>query len=161
MGLFDKVKQALGIGGVKVEISVPDEVKKDNAKVDGVLCFSTKTDQDVQSVRVEFMERYDIGAGAQKRVTRTKRGSVELPGFNIKANESKDVSFSLPFSITMSVAEASAKDLEAKGGMLGALGKLGAMAENSKQGNRRFEVSARVDVKGSLGAGATKEIKLI
>src|SRR3989338_4446954 len=98
MGFFGKIKQMLGVGGVKVEIVAPDEVKKENGRIDGMLKFTTKTDQTVEGVKVEFLERFEYGAGAQRRVDRIKRGMVEMAGFDIKANESKDVPFSMPFN---------------------------------------------------------------
>lgn len=161
MGFFDKIKQAFGIGGVKVEISAPDEVKKENGKIDGTLHFTTKTDQTVEGVRVDFLERFEYRTGQQKRVDRIKRGSVELAGFAIKANESKDVPFSVVFNFPVNTAEGTAKSLEEKGGMLGALGKMGSMVEASKQQNRMFELNANANIKGAIGSNKIKSVRLV
>ena len=151
----------LGVGGVKVEIVAPDEVKKENGRIDGMLKFTTKTDQTVEGVKVEFLERFEYGAGAQRRVDRIKRGMVEMAGFDIKANESKDVPFSVPFNFPVNMAESSAKSLEDKGGVLGALGKIGGMGENCKQGNRHFELAANANIKGAIGSSKFKPVRLI
>lgn len=54
MGFFDKAKQFLNIGGVKVKLLISSDVIKESGKITGKLSLTTKSPQKVKSIKVLF-----------------------------------------------------------------------------------------------------------
>ena len=82
-------------------------------------------------------------------------GKAVSPIRPIKAGETKEVAFTLPFAMLKS----SNDRLKEKGGALGAIGSIGAFANNEKS---EYFVDADVDVKSAaLDPSDKKQIKLV
>ena len=156
MGFFQTIKNKLGIGGVKVVLEVPGQLSKDAGKVEGKVVLTSKSDQEVVSISVKIFEEFTTGRGDDKKTTKYELGIVKInPGFAIKTGETKEVNFSLPFSLLKS----SNDELKEKGGALGAIGKLGAFASNEKS---EYFVEAEADVKSAaLDPSDKKQINLV
>ena len=156
MGFFSKVKNVMGIGGVKVVLEVPTNVKKDDKQVSGKLLLTSKSDQHILSVEVTLVEEYTTGRGENKDSTEFDLGQyVDNKPFDIKAGEQKEIPFTFNFDILKSEND----KLKEKGGVLGAAGKLGSLMDNEKS---RYFVKADVDVKGvAFDPGDEKNIKLV
>ena len=143
MGFFDKVKNKLGIGGVKASLYVPGQVSKAEGKVEGKVTLTTKSEQKVVDLEIKVYEKWETGKGEQKRSKHFDLGQIKLPGnFIIKPSETKEIEFTVPFKLVKSNNE----HLKDKGGALGALGKFGSFldAENS-----RYYVEVDVDVEAA------------
>jgi len=54
MGFFDKIKNALGIGGVKAKLEIPAEVAKDSGVINGKIIFTSKSDKMVKEVSPKY-----------------------------------------------------------------------------------------------------------
>ena len=92
------MKQWFGIEGVKVELSVPDEIIKQLGVVKGQLRFSTMKTQTVSAVKVTMIETYKRGRKDDKRIDDYQIGTVYLQEpFEIKAEEPLILDFVLPF----------------------------------------------------------------
>ncbi|MEL6810286.1 MAG: sporulation protein [Bacteroidota bacterium] len=156
MGIFKKFKDKLGIGGVKVELKVPGQISKDNGIVEGTVVLTTKSEQEVIDITVQLLEEFTTGRGDDKEEKEFELGEVKIPaGFSIAPGETKEVPFSLPFTLVKSNAD----DLKEMGGALGTLGKLGKFANNEKSS---YFVDAEADVKSAaLDPSDKKEVKLV
>lgn len=155
MSFFAKIKQFLGIGTVKVTIKAPGTFNTDDGKIDGTLNLVAKSDQIVESLVIRLDEEFTTGRGDDKKTKTYEIGKMQLPGFEMKAGETKDVPFSLQFSYTKTATEA----LSEKGGVLGGIGKLGSMVSSDKS---EFKLWATCDVKGaSLDPNDFIEIKRV
>lgn len=156
MGFFQNLKNKLGIGGVKVSLQVPGQVAKDAGTVEGKIILTTKSEQEIVSFKVKMVEEYTTGRGDDKKTKEYELGTTTgTCGFTLKPGETKELTFSLPFSIIKS----SNDELKEKGGAMGALGKLGSFADNEKS---KYFVDADVDVKSAaLDPSDKKEIKFV
>lgn len=156
MGFFQSIKNKLGIGGVSVELRVPMQISKDSDIIDGVIVLTTKSEQEIVSASVKLYEDFETGRGDEKKTKTFELGIVKLTdSFVIKPGETKEIAFKLPFSILKSDND----ELKEKGGALGAIGKLGAFANNEKS---NYFIKADVDVKSAaIDPSAKKEVKIV
>ena len=156
MGFFQTIKNKLGIGGVKVTLQAPGNASKAEGKIDGKVILTSKSDQEVVSISVKIFEEFTTGRGDEKKTKTFTLGETKIPqGFTIKSGETKEISFSLPFTAIKSSNE----ELKEKGGALGALGKMGSFAANEKS---EYFVEADVDVKSAaLDPSDKQPIKLV
>ncbi len=156
MGFFQNMKSKLGIGGVKVELRIPAQAGKADGTVSGTIVLTTKSDQEIKGIEVKMLEEYTTGRGDSKETKEFTLGQVKLSEvFTIKTGETKEIPFTLPFSILKS----SNDELKEKGGALGALGKVGAFADNEKSD---YFIDADVDVtSAALDPSDKKPIKLV
>ncbi|MDC8004621.1 sporulation protein [Aureisphaera galaxeae] len=156
MGFLKKFKDKLGIGGVKVELKVPGQIAKDSGIIEGTVVLTTKSEQEVVDITVQLLEEYTTGRGDDKQEKEFELGEVKVPGgFSIAPGDTKEVPFSLPFTLVKSNAD----DLKEMGGALGTLGKLGKFANNEKSS---YFVDAEADVKSAaLDPSDKKEVKLV
>lgn len=156
MGFLKSIKDKLGIGGVSVALQVPGQISKSAGKVDGSITLTTKSDQDIVSIKVNMLEEYTTGRGEEKKTKTLTLGEIKIPGgYPIKAGETKEVTFSLPFHTINSNND----DLKQKGGVYGAIGSLGALAKNEQSA---YFIKAEVDVKSAaLDPADKKEVRLI
>lgn len=156
MGFFQTLKNKLGIGGVSVKLEIPGQVAKNSGELKGKIILSSKSEQEVVSLKVRFLEEFTTGRGDEKKTKEFELGIVRIPqGFTIKPGEIKEIPFTLPFS----VIKTSNDELKEMGGALGAIGKLGAFAGGEKS---QYFVDADVDVKSAaLDPSDKKEIRLV
>jgi len=156
MGFFQSIKNKLGIGGVKVELQIPAEASKSEGTIAGKIILTTKSDQEVKGIEVKVIEEYTTGRGDDKETKELTLGQVKLTEvFTIKTGETKEIPFNVSFSIIKSNNDA----LKEKGGALGALGKVGAFADNEKS---VYFVEADIDVtSAALDPTEKKQIKLV
>jgi sporulation-control protein spo0M len=156
MSFFQNVKNKLGIGGVHVSLQVPGQVAKGSGVVEGKIILTTKSEQEIVSYKVKMIEEYTTGRGDEKKTKTFELGLISSPvNMVIKPGETKEFPFSLPFSLLKSDND----QLKEKGGVLGALGKMGSFASNEKS---EYFVDADVDVKSAaLDPSDKKEIRLM
>lgn len=155
MSFMAKVKQFLGIGGVKVVLAVPGQAAKDKNQVEGTITVSTKSDQQIQELVVKLVEHWTSGRGDNKTTKEFELGTVKLPGLALKSGESREVPFTLPFVMLKSGND----KLKEKGGVLGALGKAGSFMDGEKS---VYRLTASAGVKGTaFNPSSTKDIKLV
>ena len=65
--MLGRVKKWLGIEGVKVEIILPDSIKKSEGKISGTVKFSSMHAQTVTSLHFKIIEKYRRGRRKNKR----------------------------------------------------------------------------------------------
>lgn len=144
MGFFDKIKQFFGIGTVSVKLNVvPATFKATETELKGTLVITGKSDQEIESVEVEFKENWSKGKDDDKQEKTFTLGQFKLnQPFSIKKDEVKTIEFSIHYEMIKSDND----KLKEKGGVLGGLGKVGSFLDNEKS---EYELVATVDVKGA------------
>lgn len=167
MGLWSKIKGALNIGGVSVQIlQVENPFPEQDPAMQGKFLLSTKTDATVLSTRVEFYAEETKTEGEEETTEKTVFGSMDTTNyvyddqypFDLKAGESKEISF---FIVNVDVAGYVGR-LAQKGGVLGAVGKMAQLAGKLTQGEVKYFVEVTADVKGTPFDPTDKiEIKVI
>jgi len=140
MGFLDTAKGWLNIGGVKVKIQdLNPLIPRSGNQITGKVLLTSKGDKHVLKVVYKFLLRKTTGRGDQRQTKEFTLGqSSHNEPFDIKTGESKTLDFAIGYSL-----EKSLKDL---GGVLGAVGKLGAFASGEKV---EYFVVAECDVKGT------------
>ncbi len=97
--MFGKVKSWLGIEGVKLELSMPEELNYKDGLVTGKIFLSSLNDHTVTSISIRLIEKYSRGKKDEKLTDEFELGNIELvQDINIPANKKIQLSFELPFS---------------------------------------------------------------
>lgn len=157
MGLLEKVKGWLNIGGVKLKITkAANPFHYDDTTMSGQFVLTTKSDKTILLTKAEFFQETTTMKGDEKKTSRTEIGSQSTDRylvnpdypFELAAGESRELSF-LIIDINM---DGMLGRMSEKGGVLGAVGKFGKLAgkltaDSSAQIRYFLEVTA--DVKGT------------
>ena len=141
--MFGKVKQWLGIEGVKVELHVPEKIESGDDTVVGTIRFYSMHDQTVKSVRVRLIEKYKRGRRVNKLVDEYTLGEIELiQEIEVPAHEYVEVEFSLPFDRALSEMDA----IESKNFLFKGAIKTAKLIRGVKS---EFRIEAEADVRGT------------
>lgn len=156
MGFFSKIKDKLGIGGVSVDFTVPAQISKQEQQVKGNITLTTKSEQEVLSIKAILEEEFTQGVGDERGTKTYELGKwSSLQSFTIKPGDVKEI----PFEINFKNLKSDADSLIDRGGAFGAIGKLGKLAGREKSA---FFVKVDVDVKSAvLDPSERKPVKFV
>ncbi len=154
--MFGKIKQFLGIEGVKMQVIVPDEVSSRTGVVEGEIEFSTMNTQRISHITVKLIESYTQGRRKEKRTQEFVLGETVIDdAFMIYPEEDVVVEFELPYKKVQSNMDAMAE----RGGISGGLAKLAKTARGAKS---EFRIEAEAKVAGTaLSPFARTTVKFI
>ncbi len=138
--MINRVKQWLGIEGVKVELNIPYEISQQAEVIEGTLRFTSLHDQTVEQIKLVFIERYTRGRRKEKRIDEYELGSLVLKEpFEVPAGRVVEKKFRLPFTVVHSDMEEMGKRNIFARGLVGALKVL-----EGVKSEYRVEVEAKV-----------------
>lgn len=154
--MIGKMKKWLGIEGVKLELRIPDEIPAEHGKVDGQIRFRSMHPQEVNLIRVVFIERYARGRGKDKLTDEYELGRLEITkDIAIPQDTIIEIDFSLPYRIVHS-------DMEEMGRRNPLASGLVKLAKYINQVKSEYRVEAEAVVKGTaLNPFDRKSIRLI
>ena len=153
--MFGKVKNWLGIEGVKMELIIPEEIYESAESVTGKLRFYSKTDQTVNSIKVKLIERYSRGRKDNKLTDEYQLGEINLDEtFKVTADAPVEIDFTLTFKIVKSEMD----EIGEKNILSGGLVKAAKWIKNVKS---IYRVEAEADVKGVALNPFTKQIVVV
>jgi hypothetical protein len=147
MGLWDKIKGWLNIGGVKVLLyKYTEPLRRSNPVIDGSVLLKTKSPKTVLSLEIKLIEEFTEGEGDERKTETTVLGSYHLPNharglgypLELKLGEDKEE----PFTLRVAIPDR----LQTRGGVLGAVGKVGAFISKEKV---EYYLVAEADVQGT------------
>lgn len=96
--MFGKVKRYLGIEGVKIDVELPDEVRKSSGKINGKLILTSMNNQTVNLVKLRLIERYSRGRKQEKKIDEYELGQIELQhDIFVRMDEPVEINFALPY----------------------------------------------------------------
>ncbi len=138
--MLKKVKNWLGIEGVKVELKIPEEIRQDSGQITGSVQFSSMNAQTVTSLHIKFIEKYTRGRRKSKRVDEYLLAEKEINVLlEVPADNAIDYHFVMDFEIIKSSMDA----LEARNFLTRGLAKA-AKAIKSVHSEYRLEIEADV-----------------
>lgn len=141
--MLKKVKDWLGIEGVKLELLLPEKVKETAGRVDGVIRLFSKHEQKVASIQVKMVERYTRGRGKEKLTDEYKIGEIAYQDAIVVTKETPvEVTFSIPFRITKSEMD----ELQASNLLIGGMIKVAKRFQGVKS---EFYIQAEATVAGT------------
>jgi len=152
--MFKKIKQVLGTGLIKLEISTQSPFTRTGGTLQGSVRITAQSDQTIKNLIIKVNEvesREEIRNNTRETHTQTRiLGQIERNDLGlIKKDEVKD----LPFEITYRGTSLFTANLQAQGGILGAIGAIGAMAEDERV---RYHLSVEAVLEGSVFHPATQ-----
>lgn len=141
--MFGKVKQWLGIEGVKLELVLPDKIEESDGMIQGKLRLFSMHPQTVKRVKIILVERYTRGRRKEKLTDEYELGHLEIDRtIEVPAEEIVEVDFVLHFEKIKSDMD----ELEDKNFVLGRLVKT---AKWIRGVNSEYRLEAEAEVKGT------------
>jgi hypothetical protein len=144
--MFKKLKQAVGMVGIKVELVVPTQIGVNDTMVEGKVLVNAEANQHITKVKVEMKQVHREESDTSNSMTQREYEIGEVivtdTPFDIKAGENAEFPFTLSFARRKSGSQA----LSEMGGKLGMLGGIAKALDNESD---RFYIEATVDVKGA------------
>lgn len=141
--MFGKVKQWLGIEGVKLELVLPDKIEESEGLVRGKLRLFSMNSQTVKRVNVKLVEKYTRGRRKEKVTDEYELGYLVInEEVEVPAEQMVELDFLLQFKTIKSDMD----ELEDKNFVLGPLVKT---AKWIRGVNSEYRVEAEAEVKGT------------
>ena len=140
--MLGKLKNWLGIEGVKVKLTIPSEVNASDGKIEGSLTLESLSEQKVSKVTVRIIEKYQRGRKKERLTDQYQIGEISFEqDLIIKSEKPLKLDFVLPFQLRASDID----DFGNKNILTGGLAKLAKMAYAV---NSNFRVEAEATVGG-------------
>ncbi len=96
--MIGKVKQWLGIEGVKLELEIPDGQVLSSGTVGGFIRFQSMNPQTVTGIRVVIIERYSRGRGEEQLIDEYELGRLEIKDtFEVSPESPVERTFQMTF----------------------------------------------------------------
>jgi len=147
MGFFGKIKQMLGIGGIKLVCITPTATfARAGGSISGSAQLTSKSDQHITRLLAKVVELVHTKENGETKTKEFDLGTTVIAtDVAMKAGESKNLDFAVAYVGGRTLTDM----MQAKGGALGVMGKLGKMATGDKS---EFELRVEATVKGSMMA---------
>jgi len=101
--MLGRVKQYLGIEGIKLNLEIPEVIDKKESTLNGNIILTTKNRQTAKSFKIRLIERYTRGRRSSKLINEYTAGEIQFSQLVIvEENEVVKVPFSLPYHIGQS-----------------------------------------------------------
>ena len=141
--MLRKVKDWLGIEGVKIELILPDEVDIEQKYIKGKIRLYARHAQTVESIHLKMTERYSRGRGKEKRVDEYEIGEVSLvQEIDVTPEQEVDLEFTLPYTLVKS-------DIEEFGDKNFLYGGIAKLAKRLRNVYSEYHIVAEAKVKGT------------
>ncbi len=141
--VFGKVKEWLGIEGIKLEITLPEDLVQSDGIISGTLRYSTKNTQQVLGTTIKLYEEYTRGRRKAKKTDTYLIAEVEISdSFMVYPEDIKEV----PFKLTFNYVQSEMDKIHSKGGVTGALA---GFAKKAKGVQSKYFVEAESDISGT------------
>lgn len=153
--MFKKIKDILGIEGVKVELICPEEISHKADFVEGQLKLSSQSKKTVTGITIKLIEKYQRGRKEEALINEYLLSSLDIDvQLELAENKVEDLKFKLPISLLLS-------EMDQFGSKNFVAGSLASIAKKLKnvQSYYRIEVIATVK-ESSLDAVAKQSITL-
>lgn len=155
--MFGSVKKILGIEGVKLELIVADEVKKEAGIVSGIIKLTSLSDNNLlESISIQMIEKYSRGRGDSRLINEYPMGSlIKKDRINIAKNDIIEIPFEMEFVYVQSEMD----KMEDANFMAKGLVKL---AKKLRNVSSEYTLRAEAKIKGTtLNPFDTKMVKLV
>jgi len=101
--MLNKLKDILGIEGVKINLEFNDKNTFTDGHISGKLLFTSQSSRHIDKIIVKLIEKYKRGRKDSKLINDYLLGSLELDvDFQINKGETKSITFDLPYNLMKS-----------------------------------------------------------
>jgi hypothetical protein len=98
--MIGKVKQYLGIEGIKISLEIPEIIDKRKGFVEGNIVLTTKNTQTARAFEIRLIEKYHRGRRKSKLINEYELGRISLKkNVVVSANTTEKIPFKLPFQL--------------------------------------------------------------
>lgn len=141
--MLHKIKQFLGIEGIKIKLDLPPTLPSKATHFDGVLRLQTMHTQTVVSLRVALVERYTRGRGKNRQTEEISLGEIQVQqAIEVPANQPLEVPFTVVFQRSPSRMDSLSQ--------IPVAGKIADAAKWIAAASSEFYVIAEANVKGTV-----------
>lgn len=155
--MFGKIKKALGIESVKLELIIPESVDKNAGLITGFIRLTSLSDNNiVEKITVEMIEKYTRGRNENKLINEYPMGRIEKKEKIVfSKNDIIEIPFDMDFVFVQSEMDKLGENNFLTRGLV-------ALAKKAKGVKSEFSVKAEAYVKGTtLHPFDVKPVKLI
>ena len=155
--MFGKVKKILGIEGVKLELIVPDKVKRDTGIITGLVKLTSLSDNNlIESIQLKLVEKYSRGRGDSKLINEYTMGTLlKKENITISKNDILEIPFELEFVFVKSEMDKMGESNFIERGLVG-------IAKKARGVHSEYKIIAEANIKGTtLHPFDSKPINLI
>lgn len=154
--MLNKLKDILGIEGVKIQLICPEEIEIKADHLAGQIILTSKSPKTIEGLTIKLIEKYKRGRNESTLINEYLLSSLDIEAnLDLESDQVEKIDFSLPVSLLLSDMD----QFERKNIFTAGLAKVAKKLKNVSS-YYRVEVSAKV--KGlSLDAVAQQNIKLI
>ena len=140
--MLKKIKNFLGIEGVKIELLVEDKFVLENKCLEGEIRFTSQSDQYIEMIHIRLIEKYRRGRGEALLINEYVLGETLIPlDLSISRTETRLVSFSLHYDLLSSEMDEIQKSYTAKPFVW--------LAKKVKNVKSEFRLEATAEIKGT------------
>jgi len=98
--MFGKLKNILGIEGVKMTLITPAAVREESGKITGKIQLESLSDQTISKIQLKLIEKYARGRKDNRLIDEYILGEdVISEAIDIKKDETKTITFELSFKM--------------------------------------------------------------
>ncbi len=141
--MLKKVKDWLGIEGVKVDLDVTEEFRLKDEMINGIIKISTQSDQHLEKATITLKEKYKRGRRKSKLIDEYLLGTVEI---NLTQAIDKDQLIEQEFQLKFSPVKSAVDRWGDKNFIYRGISSLAKLAKNA---HSTYEVMVEITVKGN------------
>lgn len=153
--MLGKVKDILGIEGVKIEIICPEVIPNGIDKIDGMIKLTTVREREVKSIEIKLIEKYARGRKDKRLIDEYVIGEyVSNKSIKVYPGEEQLIDFSLEFTRAKSAMDKLQDDSIIYRGLI-------SVAKFFKKVKSTHRIEGYANVKGTkLDPASKKSIKI-
>lgn len=101
--MLNKIKDILGIEGVKISLVLNEESAKTPGAINGKLIFTTQSKRHIEKLEIKLIEKYKRGRNDSKLINDYLLGSLELDvDITLEKGETRSLDFTLAYNLMKS-----------------------------------------------------------
>ena len=141
--MIRKIKDILGIEGVRLEILCPDEIKESEGHIRGQLKIRSKSSQRLQKITIRLVEKYRRGREEQMLIDEYLLSSLDIEtDIQLEKDSQEILDFNLTFNLLLSEMDQIAKKNPLSRGLI-------KLAKTLKNVKSYYRIEAIAVVEGS------------
>ena len=101
--LFKKVKDFLGIDGVKLALRIPESAEMSDDFIEGEVIITSKGEKHVSSIEIKLIEKYQRGRKEEQLINEYELSKIVLlTNLSMDKDQVETISFSIPMEKLLS-----------------------------------------------------------
>lgn len=138
--MLKKIKEILGIEGVKLQLICPEEIERSADFVIGQIIITSKSAKTIEGLTIKLIEKYQRGRNESKLIDEYMLSSMDIEAnLDLEPDQVEKMDFKLPLSLLLSEMD----QFERKNILTSGLAKVAKKLKNVSS-TYRVEVSAKV-----------------